>query len=185
MRLFLLFLLLLFGELSAQNVGIGTVSPQQRLHVAGQIRVGTGSTYYDLPAADGDEWDVLATDGNGNAYWQRRPRVETFRCFMDNADETVVDANWVRVHTKGVNPELRITNTGTITLRVTYMLGNNAPVVTNVAAGAFVDLVGLSSTLVQITIARFSTTQDVKVMNILATGMTNGWLCGNIIWDDF
>lgn len=51
------------------NVGIGTTSPSQKLHVVGQIKVDDGSNPYTLPAADGSANYVLQTNGSGTVSW--------------------------------------------------------------------------------------------------------------------
>ena len=50
-------------------LGIGTTSPTEKLHVAGQIKVDDGSNPFTLPAADGSASQVLQTDGSGTVTW--------------------------------------------------------------------------------------------------------------------
>ena len=54
------------------SVGIGTTSPGQKLDVAGTGRFTGALTVgsYTLPAADGANGQVLATNGNGSVSWQ-------------------------------------------------------------------------------------------------------------------
>jgi hypothetical protein len=54
------------SALSPYSVGIGTSTPDEKLHVVGQIKVDDGSNPYTFPAADGSPDQVLTTDGNGN-----------------------------------------------------------------------------------------------------------------------
>jgi len=54
------------GDLVVEgNVGIGTTSPNAKLEVAGDLRVGN----YTLPATDGTNGQVLQTNGNGTLSW--------------------------------------------------------------------------------------------------------------------
>ena len=48
------------------NVGIGTTSPDQKLHIVGQVKIDDGVNPYVLPSADGTVGQVIQTDGAGN-----------------------------------------------------------------------------------------------------------------------
>lgn len=48
------------------NVGIGTTTPGEKLHVIGQIKIDDGANPYTFPAADGSANQFLKTDGSGS-----------------------------------------------------------------------------------------------------------------------
>lgn len=51
------------------NFGIGTTTPSEKLHVAGQIKIDDGVNPFTLPASDGTANQVLSTDGAGTVTW--------------------------------------------------------------------------------------------------------------------
>lgn len=74
---------LIFGDASADSVGIGTNSPGSKLDVKGTLRLSgsssgyvglapasaAGSTTYTLPSADGTNGQALVTNGTGTLSW--------------------------------------------------------------------------------------------------------------------
>lgn len=68
--IFLLHLLAAFCFANAQNVGIGTTAPTEKLHVAGNIKADTlkPSAFKLTPGAG--EGKILTSDAVGNASWQ-------------------------------------------------------------------------------------------------------------------
>jgi len=57
-------------NVSAQNVGVGTTSPQEKLHVAGNVRTDTiKSSAIQLPPNAG-AGKILTSDADGNGTWQ-------------------------------------------------------------------------------------------------------------------
>lgn len=62
---------LLISQISfAQNVGIGTNSPVEKLHVAGNIRTDTVKPNALKITTGAGSGKVLTSDGSGNASWQ-------------------------------------------------------------------------------------------------------------------
>ena len=55
---------------SPYSVGIGTSTPDEKLHVAGQIKIDNGSNPYTFPAADGSANQILRTNGSGTLSFQ-------------------------------------------------------------------------------------------------------------------
>lgn len=49
--------------------GVGTKTPDQKLHVLGQIKVDDGTNPFTLPAADGSAGQFLQTNGSGVVTW--------------------------------------------------------------------------------------------------------------------
>ena len=49
--------------------GVGTKTPDQKLHVLGQIKVDDGANPFTLPAADGSASQFLQTNGSGVVTW--------------------------------------------------------------------------------------------------------------------
>jgi hypothetical protein len=59
---------------SGGNVGIGTTTPTQLLHLYnGTLRIDDGVSPYNLPSADGAANEFLKTDGSGNLTWAVPP----------------------------------------------------------------------------------------------------------------
>jgi hypothetical protein len=57
------------SALSPYSVGIGTSTPDEKLHVAGQLKIDDGANPYTFPAADGQPNYILETDGSGTVSW--------------------------------------------------------------------------------------------------------------------
>lgn len=60
----------LFFSVHAQNVGIGTTTPTEKLHVAGNIRLDTIKPNRIKLTPNAGEGKVLTSDASGNASWQ-------------------------------------------------------------------------------------------------------------------
>jgi hypothetical protein len=70
----LLFLPLLFWLIDGytQNVGVGTSSPTERLHVAGNVRVDTAKANVLKITPNAGDGKILTSDASGNASWQSK-----------------------------------------------------------------------------------------------------------------
>jgi hypothetical protein len=76
---------------SGGNVGIGTSSPSQRLHVSGNVRV-TGA-YYDSSNSAGSSGQVLSSTGSGTAWVNQGEATAT--SLFDLLPAARVSYNWV------------------------------------------------------------------------------------------
>jgi hypothetical protein len=70
------FFLFLLGSLHAQNVGIGTASPVEKLHVAGNIKADTAKPNVLKITPNAGAGKILTSDANGNASWQTKTAAE-------------------------------------------------------------------------------------------------------------
>ncbi len=88
--IFLLHLLAAFCIANAQNVGIGTTAPTERLHVAGNIKADTlkPSAFKLIPGAG--DGKVLTSDASGNASWQANSVSTGYGVWGDCATNSVI-----------------------------------------------------------------------------------------------
>src|ERR1044072_1569442 len=68
--IFVSFFLLLSHLLPAQNIGIGTNTPTEKLHVVGNVKADTAKlTQLNISNALTGQGKVLVSDQNGNGIW--------------------------------------------------------------------------------------------------------------------
>jgi hypothetical protein len=194
----LLFLIIDFSFIQAQNVGIGTNSPQEKLHVAGSARVSSLSSGTDGIVTANNLGTVAKTDfsgttdhallGNGTFAMVDKVdknHVETKSIWTLSTDY-IVNTSWVSIYSFGVNGSLRISNTGTTTIKYAFSLNNAAPTSGNLSAGATIDITGGSCAgFIDIRASRYSITSDDLFLHFLGMGMCNGHIRGKVIWDNF
>ncbi|MCB0402193.1 MAG: hypothetical protein KDD41_08920 [Flavobacteriales bacterium] len=77
------------------NVGIGTSTPGQLLHLfGGTLRVDDGSNPYTLPPSDGTANQVMTTDGSGNVSWQT-PAPPVSSRIQDLGNNTFIETDFL------------------------------------------------------------------------------------------
>src|SRR5258708_16397767 len=89
-------ILLTTGKLNAQNIGIGTPTPQQKLHIAGGLRVDT--------LADGSDSGLLRHNGLGTVYSLHFTGDSTQMMRGNGTFGTLSAAGWAIRGNKGTNP---------------------------------------------------------------------------------
>lgn len=161
------------------NVGVGTVSPSTRFHVAGQSRFQDGT--------EGVE-KIMRSDALGNASWQY-PAVAVRSTWMASGvpnTDPLLTSSWCNIYDTGVNGEIRIENPAAsgFTLKYVVKVDGLPTVAANLAPGAFYTVTGLScANEITFRIARYSTTLDNLVVTYIGTGMCNGHIRGHLIYD--
>lgn len=73
---------LLMLHVDAQNVGVGTMAPVEKLHVAGNIKADTVKPAALKIATGAAQGKVLTSDANGNAVWQNISVAGSSRCLV-------------------------------------------------------------------------------------------------------
>src|SRR5258708_12861281 len=91
-----LFLLLSKEEIKAQNIGIGTPSPQQKLHIAGGLRVDT--------LANGTDSGLLRHNTLGTVYTLKFTGDSTQMLRGNGTFGTLSGAGWTIKGNAGTNP---------------------------------------------------------------------------------
>ncbi|HEV7780622.1 MAG TPA: hypothetical protein VGO58_05115 [Chitinophagaceae bacterium] len=66
-----------FYTLQAQNVGIGTTIPAEKLHVAGNLKVDTVKSSSIRMTTGAGDGKILTSDGTGNGRWLTNNAVAT------------------------------------------------------------------------------------------------------------
>lgn len=125
------------------RVGVNTTSPDQALHVAGQIKIDDGSNPYTFPAADGSSSEILITDGSGTLSFTVNNTVglaDVSATAADTAGDVLIwdnsNTEWVaNTITGGTN--ISITNAdGSITINADTINSTNLGDVSATAADA-------------------------------------------------
>jgi len=165
-----LFLAALFASdsLFAQNVGIGTPTPTEKLQVAGNIKLDTiKPNAIKLPPGAGDG-KILTSDAAGNASWQ-----------ADRASTSVGFGSWGDCSTNNIseyNPVADPTGAGFDNFGVSVSVSGNYAIV-----GAYADDVGLNSNQGSASIFQYNGSNWVFMQKIVdPSGQANDFFGGSV-----
>jgi hypothetical protein len=83
-KLALVLLLFTAGKIViAQKIGIGTITPDEKLHVAGNIKADTVKSYALKITTNAAAGKVLTSDNSGNALWENAVSTGSSKCYMN------------------------------------------------------------------------------------------------------